>query len=132
MNPTDNSVTINLANAQYLDLDSTIICGSITLLPYTSKILINANVVCTTSFDQITTEKGISIYPNPAIDVIKIIGTPGLSGSSYTIIDSYGRIVVSGLIQSDNEVVNIENLSKGIYFVSVRGVFNTTKKFVKY
>jgi parallel beta-helix repeat protein len=66
MNQTDNVVTISLGPNEFLDLDSNIVCGSIVLQPYTSKILINTNNICsTTGIDENNTEKDVFIFPNP-------------------------------------------------------------------
>jgi hypothetical protein len=66
MNQTDNVVTISLEPNEFLDLESNIVCGSIVLQPYTSKILIKTNNICsTTGIDENKTEKGVIIFPNP-------------------------------------------------------------------
>jgi len=66
MNQTDNIVTISLGATEFLDLDSNVVCGSIILQPYTSKILINTNYICsTTGIDENNTEKDVFIFPNP-------------------------------------------------------------------
>ncbi|MFM7637635.1 MAG: Ig-like domain-containing protein, partial [Crocinitomicaceae bacterium] len=49
MNQTDAVVTISLGPNAFLDLDSNVICGNITLQPYTSKILIKVNATPTIS-----------------------------------------------------------------------------------
>lgn len=66
INQTDNVVTISLGTDEYLDLDSNIVCGSIVLQPYTSKILIKTNNTCsTTGIDENNTGKDVLIFPNP-------------------------------------------------------------------
>jgi hypothetical protein len=46
VNATDNTVTIPLLANQYFDLDSNTVCNSITLQPYTSRILIKGTNLC--------------------------------------------------------------------------------------
>jgi parallel beta-helix repeat protein len=46
MNQTDNDSTIDLGLTRYLDLDSNVVCGTITLSPYTSKVLIRTGDTC--------------------------------------------------------------------------------------
>jgi parallel beta-helix repeat protein len=46
MNPSDNDSTIDLGFTRYLDLDSNMVCGSILLSPYTSKVLIRTGDTC--------------------------------------------------------------------------------------
>lgn len=46
INSSDNDSTFNLGNTRYLDLDSNVICGSITVPAFYSKVLINTGQVC--------------------------------------------------------------------------------------
>lgn len=46
MNPTDNDSTVDLGLHRYLDLDSNIVCGTLALSPYTSKVLIRTGDTC--------------------------------------------------------------------------------------
>jgi hypothetical protein len=46
MNQTDNDSTVDLGLHRYLDLDSNIVCGTLALSPYTSKVLIRTGDTC--------------------------------------------------------------------------------------
>ena len=73
----------------------------------------------------------ISIYPNPAKDRITVNCTNARI-ESYTIINTFGQSVSSGLL--NNHTVDIELLPKGSYILSliVQGGVNTFyKRFVK-
>ncbi len=64
--------------------------------------------------------KNIKVYPNPAINEIAVIGN--LTNSSELILtDNIGRIVSITEIDRNKTThkINISNLSKGIYFISV-------------
>ena len=60
-----------------------------------------------------------SIFPNPAQNTINIKADNKLIGKSYSTYDSKGKIVLSGKITSVNTVIEIGNLSGGIYLFSV-------------
>jgi hypothetical protein len=64
--------------------------------------------------------KNIKVYPNPATNEIAVIGN--LTNSSELILtDNIGRIVSITKIEKNKTAhkINISNLSKGIYFISV-------------
>ncbi|WP_366185583.1 T9SS type A sorting domain-containing protein [Flavobacterium ovatum] len=72
-----------------------------------------------------------TIYPNPVKNngIIKL--TNIADNSSYSIIDSNGKLMFSGTVSSD-EPINVTRLSTGIYFVAVKnqqGV-KTSLKFI--
>ena len=78
-----------------------------------------------------------AIFPNPANDHIQIqLDKHAESGSSIevTIVDMYGRLVVSEL--SSSGLVDVKHLAGGIYFVKVRipgaTEFETKKIFVSH
>ena len=74
-------------------------------------------------------DTSISIYPNPANEVIKILNNNNLSISNIEIIDLTGRIVLS---TEKCEDINISELAEGQYFVKIIGETTIVKKlFIK-
>lgn len=69
------------------------------------------------SVKDIALENEIKVYPNPAKDFIKIENNL-TENKSYKIFNSMGRLVKSGKLEKDN-LINVENLSKGVYFISM-------------
>ena len=67
----------------------------------------------------------ISIYPNPANEVIKILNDNNLNITSIEIIDLTGRTVIS---TENCEEINISELSEGQYFVKISGETTIVKK----
>ena len=75
-----------------------------------------------------TVGNSISIYPNPANEIIKILNN-NLSISGIEIIDLTGRIVLSTEKCGD---INISELAEGQYFVKIIGETTIVKKlFIK-
>ena len=75
-----------------------------------------------------TVGNSISIYPNPANEIIKILNN-NLSISGIEIIDLTGRIVLS---TEKCEDINISELAEGQYFVKIIGETTIVKKlFIK-
>ena len=57
-----------------------------------------------------------SVYPNPANDFVTIKSNYNETISSLKIIDVLGKTV---FIQNNNETINIQNLTKGIYVIQI-------------
>ena len=63
-------------------------------------------------------EENVVVYPNPARNIINIRFS-NLSGNSaeITLMDVTGKPVYNSITQSNIEIVNIENLPAGVYFI---------------
>ncbi len=70
-------------------------------------------------------ESKIQIYPNPANNQIQVILPPFVNKSDFVIFDTSGNPVINGTISQGNSVVNISNLSRGVY------VFSLSKKGIE-
>lgn len=74
-------------------------------------------------------EDKIQIHPNPVANQIVIRNVS--VGSYLTITDLTGKIMHSQNTSDEETVINIENLSNGVYFVNVSNLLNTkSEKFV--
>ncbi len=62
---------------------------------------------------------GISIYPNPANDFIYIKLDEGLNNGTITITNAAGQKCWNQNITYQTEIINISELSAGLYFISV-------------
>ena len=71
------------------------------------------------------------LYPNPSGDFVNLKSNLSLIGSKYEIIDNAGRIVLSGVLQNDNQSIDVSKLSSGIYNLNVIGTNSKTMKLVK-
>ncbi len=79
------------------------------------RIMINeANIIMNSIYD--TETKEFSVFPNPADDYIMIsVDQP----KDFTISDIFGKIVLTGTISSDNQQIDISELSCGMYFIKI-------------
>jgi len=67
------------------------------------------------------------IYPNPTNDIIRIDLEKNNSNITIEITNNLGQIIKSGKFNSTSEVIlNLENLTAGIYFIKVE---NENKEF---
>jgi len=73
----------------------------------------------------------ISIFPNPTTNKIHIKADATLLGSVYTVFDNNGNLVLSGKINSENTVIELSDISVGIYLFSVGENFKQLFKVIK-
>ena len=73
----------------------------------------------------------ISVYPNPSKGIINI-NLGDVNGETlFTLYDVQGRTVLTKKSNTDTESLNIENLSNGIYMLSIEnGAAKTTQKII--
>ncbi|MDR2835563.1 MAG: InlB B-repeat-containing protein [Bacteroidales bacterium] len=70
-------------------------------------------------------EEQISLFPNPASDILNISGIK--NNSEITIFDLSGRIIQISTIDGDNSI-NVKNLFPGLYLIKIQ---NRVLRFVK-
>jgi hypothetical protein len=60
-----------------------------------------------------------SVFPNPARDVVSIAADEKLRGSSFRILDTSGRCVLSGVLAAGQTSIDIARLLTGSYFMQI-------------
>ena len=96
--------------------------------------LFDSTVVCSplSSVNNISQNQSLfTVYPNPAKSQITVKVDALLLGSNYIIYDFTGKSVLSGKIISEDSLIELGNLSGGIYFLSVGENMNQTFKVIK-
>jgi surface protein len=79
----------------------------------------------TETFDTI----GLQLFPNPVLNVINVkIGSDYIN-QTYSIVDGVGRVVLNGNINEVDTEINVEQLSKGIYYFKLQD--SRASKFIK-
>ncbi|MBP6410774.1 MAG: T9SS type A sorting domain-containing protein, partial [Pseudarcicella sp.] len=84
-----------------------------------------------TSLEKNSFANTFKIFPNPAIDFIKIEATKfELKNATFIILNNIGKKVKSGKLDAEN--INISDLAKGIYFIKITNKAQSeTQKFIK-
>ncbi len=72
----------------------------------------------------------INIYPNPATNEINLLIPVYYKGSDFKLCDEFGRLVLNGNLRDEYNKLNISQLSKGIYFLSI-SKYSKTFKLIK-
>ena len=88
--------------------------------------LVDAGTVLSTNNFELSQ---IRLYPNPALNVLNVNINPDLINQPYSIIDGLGRVVLNGKLNDVENTINVEQLSKGIYYLKLSN--NKSSKFIK-
>ena len=88
----------------------------------------DAGLNCALDTDEFETNT-LKLYPNPVVSVLNIKTDHNFINQTYTIIDGLGRVVLNGKLNEVDTTINVEQLSKGIYYFKISG--NSATKFIK-
>lgn len=72
-------------------------------------------------------ESGVSVYPNPATNMVNIEGLP--PDSEFQIANVTGKILLTGKTEKAKNSINISHLPKGVYFLMTQ---KGAKKILKF
>jgi hypothetical protein len=61
----------------------------------------------------------LSSFPNPTHDMLELKGLPILVNLPYSIVDSQGRMVSSGVLKDKKEKINVNHLQPGCYLLQL-------------
>lgn len=82
------------------------------------------------SFLNNETADKITMYPNPAVEVIHIKGAK--TGTNYQIMDLSGKVMYTGKTENADAVMDISKYAKGVYFIKLTdGNHSKTRTFLK-
>jgi hypothetical protein len=76
-------------------------------------------------------EADFTIYPNPAYNVITIKANSSTTGSTYSITDQSGKLLLKGKLLDETTSVDITGLTNGIYFLVIGEKSKHTFKVIK-
>jgi hypothetical protein len=82
--------------------------------------------------NKLNTPEGMTVYPVPVTDELKLYVPTEYINSKYDIITLNGVVLLSGKIETETQNFNVANLGNGIYFIQI-SAFNKlpiTLKFV--
>ena len=88
-------------------------------------------VINNVGINEVSQSNLFSVYPNPANGQINVMADAKLLGSVYNVYDNVGKVVLSGKINSENTMIELGNLSEGIYMFSVGENMKQTFKVIK-
>ena len=69
----------------------------------------------------------ILIYPNPTSNTITLEVASEMVGKSFSIMDFSGRIIRGGKISSTQELIDLQDIARGAYYLSIENGSSVTK-----
>lgn len=84
-----------------------------------------------TGIENIPAQTDISIFPNPAIDLITVKASNNLIGTQYCFLDQNGNQMLTGKIESETISINIGQFKNGIYLFQIAGQKRRSFKVIK-
>jgi surface protein len=123
--PLQPNVTFDGGNSKYCN-GATARASIISTYGWT---ITDAGLDCT-SLDTETFDKiSLKLYPNPVLNILNVKVDSNLINQPYDVVDGLGRVILNGNINDVDTVINVEQLSKGVYYLKVSD--NNASKFVK-
>jgi surface protein len=87
----------------------------------------DAGLNCSSLSTEVFNTISLKLYPNPVLSVLNVDNN--LTTQPYNIIDTLGKVVLKGKLNEGNNSINVEHLSKGIYYIKVAD--KNASKFIK-
>lgn len=98
----------------------------------TGEILNATNVVRTiVGIEEHTSENPLKIYPNPIQNTLNIKTAPSMLGAKYSVHNVFGSLILNGEISSETTTIDIGNIPRGLYLLTVDNGAKQTFKIVK-
>ncbi len=73
----------------------------------------------------------VQIYPNPLSGNVYCTISPVLKGSEYKIFNIDGRMISTGKLKDENNILDMKNAPAGVYLFSIENKFRQTFRLIK-
>ncbi len=87
--------------------------------------------ITSVGINKLSLENDLNVYPNPTKNNITITNKTNLVGKNYIIENLIGQTILSGKLNLDETIVNLETLQSGMYFLSIDGLNKQSIKVIK-
>ncbi len=87
--------------------------------------------ITTVGINNLSLDNNLKVFPNPAKSTITITHRNNLGGKKYLITNLIGQTVLSGKLNLEETIVNIENLQSGVYMLSIDGMNKQSIKVIR-
>ncbi|MFZ4796277.1 MAG: PKD domain-containing protein [Bacteroidia bacterium] len=87
--------------------------------------------ITTVGVNNLSLDNDLNVYPNPTKNIITITNKINLVGKKYIITNLIGQTVITGKLNLDETIVNLETLQSGVYLLSIDGMNKQSIKVIK-
>ena len=100
---------------------------------FTSESYVAFMVDTTAGTNDVNAFGAVKLYPNPANSILNIAMDAANMPESYTVYNSLGQVMGTGVITAATQALNITAYAEGVYFVKLeKGQSAQTMQFIKY
>jgi len=90
-----------------------------------------SNLNLSNNIPEIIDTQTIKLYPNPTTNQINVKTDSALLGFQYAVYDNIGNLLLSGKINTENTIIELGNLSSGVYYFKTGDNLKQTFKLIK-
>ena len=87
--------------------------------------------ITSVGINNLSLENDLNVYPNPTKNSITITNKSNMVGKKYIITNLIGQTVITGKLNLDETIVNLETLKSGVYLLSIDGMNKQSIKVIK-
>ena len=87
--------------------------------------------ITSVGINNLSLDNNLKVFPNPAKSNITITHRNNLGGKKYMITNLIGQTVLSGKLNTEETIINIENLQSGVYMLSIDGMNKQSIKVIR-
>lgn len=87
--------------------------------------------ITSVGINNLSLDNNLKVFPNPAKSNITITHRNKLGGKKYIITDLIGQTVLSGKLNLEETIVNLENLPSGVYLLHIDGMNKQSIKVIR-
>jgi uncharacterized delta-60 repeat protein len=92
-------------------------------------VITDGGLNCDSLGTEVFDKSSVSLYPNPTLNILNIKVDANIANKLYTITDALGKVVLKGKLNEGDNSINVEQLSKGIYYLKLSD--KNASKFIK-
>jgi surface protein len=123
-NPLQPNVTFSGGNSNYCNGET----ARASIISTYGWTITDAGLNCELSTETFDTTV-LKLYPNPVLSSLNVQVDFNLINQPYSIIDGLGRVVLNGNLNEVDTAINVEQLSKGVYYLKLSD--SNASKFIK-
>ncbi len=87
--------------------------------------------ITSVGINNLSLDNNLKVFPNPAKSTITITHRNNLGVKKYMITNLIGQTVLSGNLNTEETIINLENLQSGVYMFSIDGMNKQSIKVIR-
>jgi len=81
-----------------------------------------ADVEISTGIADLANRIAVNLFPNPVVSHLRVeMDAANFTSTEFVLVDAAGKVVLSGLINQPSQLIDLSNLTAGLYNLNLRG-----------